>query len=746
MNQIVDLKEYTDDAYLNYSMYAILDRALPHVGDGMKPVQRRLAYAMSELNLSYTAKYKKSARTIGDVLGKYHPHGDSACYGAMVKMAQPFMFRHPLVDGQGNWGSQDDPDSFAAMRYTEARLSPFANLLLDELGDKPVPFKQNFDGTMKEPSVLPAQLPMILLNGTSGIAVGMATDIHPHNLSETVDALVRIIDTPDADLDSIMEVLPGPDFPTTARIISTTSEIREAYAKGRGSIRTRCNYRIEGNLITITDLPYKVSGEKVIENIAQMITEKKQLPMIEDIQDHSDEHHPVQILIKLKKSAASQAEKVMAYLLSKTDLETSHRVNMNVIALDGSPRVLGLMGILHEWLQFRVDTVRKRTENQLDVVMKRLHLVDGMLTAFLNLDEVIRIIREEDYPKASLCESLGLTEIQADAILNTRLAKIAKLEEMELQKEQAALNKEKARLEKLLSSDANLKAKIREELLSVRDHYTGKYESTGRKSVLRPDEAASAAGIDLKALAPADPVRLVISRNGYVRSAKGHQFDVNGLTHKTGDEHLAHCDTKSNRDVSLLADTGRVYTLPAGELPSARGYGEPVTGWITPEPGTNWIGMLDPSQSDRWFVSGQDGYGFIAPKAAFETRAKKGKVLLNKAGTPVMPEAINDYTHVLAVTTLGRALIFEIGQLPELEKGKGVKLIGTKKGEEFLRAELLKEDDQLLVVTDKRPEAGVLTSEQWAHLISEERAKAARKVELPGQHKRETVIDVKVVR
>jgi topoisomerase-4 subunit A len=727
MESVVDLKEYTDKAYLEYSMYVIQDRALPHVGDGLKPVQRRIVYAMSELNLSHTAKYKKSARTIGDVLGKYHPHGDSACYGAMAMMAQPFSFRYPLVDGQGNWGSQDDPQSFAAMRYTEARLSPYAGLLLEELPNKPVPMKKNFDGTLNEPEVLPAQVPMLLINGVTGIAVGMATDVPPHNLREIVGAVIQIIDKPKSNLDDIMSIVTGPDYPTNAAIISTPSEIREAYAKGKGTIRMRCNYHIEKNKIIITDLPFKVSGEKVIEEIANLVVEKKKLPMIEDIQDQSDQFHPTNIIITLKKSAADQAEQVIGFLLAKTQLENNYRVNMNVIGLDGAPKVMGLMGLLQEWIHFRVNTVRRRTEHQLAQIESRLHIVEGLIAAFLNLDEVIRIVRQEDRPKEALCRFIGLTEIQADAVLNTRLAKLAKLEEIALQREHEELKLEQSRFAGILESDDSLKKEVRKELKATLKHYDDKYAAGDRRCPIKPDDPATTKPMDLKKLAPSEPVSVLLSKNGYLRSGRGHQFDVATLSFKTGDEHLDHCDTKSNRDVALINSSGRAFSIPAGEMPSARGYGEPATGWALPEPGTEWITMIDPEASEKWLMIGSEGYGFIAPKKAFETRAKKGKVVMNKAGRPEKPVPVKGYEHLAILTTLGRVLIFPLTELPELEKGKGVKLTGGKKDELMVTAAVVGPDQWLILGTDEKPEMVTLTPDKWVELVSE-RAKAPRLV------------------
>jgi len=727
MNQTVELKEYTDQSYLDYSMYVILQRALPHVGDGLKPVQRRIIYAMDELNLSHTAKYKKSARTIGDVLGKYHPHGDSACYETMVLMAQPFSFRYPLVDGQGNWGSQDDAKSYAAMRYTEARLSPYARMLLNDLPNKPVPMKKNFDGTMNEPAVLPAEVPMLLINGVSGIAVGMATDIPPHNLKAVIRSVVKLIDEPESDLDSILDIIEGPDYPTSASIISTRKEIRDAYATGNGRIRMRCDYTIDKNEIVITSLPFKVSGEKVIEAIAEMVVAKK-LPMIDDIQDQSDQHNPTRIVIKLKKSAADQAEKIMAFLLAKTDLEKAYRVNMNVIDLGGAPRIMTLMDILKTWIRFRMDTVKRRTEHQLSKVDAKIHVTEGLLKAFLNLDEVIRIVREEDEPKLALCKSLSLSDVQADAVLNTRLAKLAKLEEMELKREHKELLKEQARLNAILASDGSLKAEIRKEIIACEGYYEESFGGLDRRSPLKPDEVSSAGATDMKELAPSEPVTVIISQNGYLRAAKGHQIDTDSLTHKVGDEHLDSSPARSNHHISLISSLGRTFSVLGSELPSARGYGEPASNWVQPEPGSEWVSIIDPEESERWLIVGSEGFGFIANKESFNTRAKKGKVLTNKAGTPQKPIPIVGETMVACLTDLGRLLVFPLTELPDLDKGKGVKLVGGKKGERFVGAKAVGEDHTIRICGEGGSPEIILTPDQWKEYVSEARASAPKAI------------------
>lgn len=721
MGSIVDLKQYADESYLSYSMYVILDRALPNIGDGLKPVQRRLVYAMDGLSLDYKAKYKKSARTIGDVLGKYHPHGDSACYEAMVLMAQPFSFRYPLVDGQGNWGSQDDPKSFAAMRYTEARLSRNAPLLLDEMAFNAVDEQSNFDGTMMEPKVLPAQVPFILLNGTAGIAVGMACDIPPHNLTEVCRALRLIIDDHSASLDDIMNCIPAPDLPSGGQITSTPEEIRQAYKAGRGGIRVRCTYEVVGSDIVITELPYKVRGERVIESIANLAFVKKQIPQIDDVRDESDKDNPTRIVVSLKRSAAGQAEQIMNALLATTDLETSVRLNVNVINRDGSPAIMNLPLMLAEWLQFRVETVRRRTEFQRKKVDDRLHIIEGLLKAFLDLDEVIRIVRFEDKPHEALMSSLGLSDIQAKTILNTRLGNLAKLEEMNLKSEENDLKQERQRLSDILSSDTSLKATIREELLNIESTY-----GDARRSVIAPAAPAAQKAADLKQLGPSEPVTVMVSRNGYVRCAKNHDFAADGLNYKTGDRHLAACNSQSNRDVTLIGSTGRCYFLPCAELPSARSNGDPVTKWVMPEAGTAWVDVIDPEASDKWFVFGSEGTGFIANKSAFLTRAKKGKVLLNKAGEAQPPQPCAGASHIAALTTLGRLLVFPIDDLPELEKGKGNRLCGTKSGEKFAHATVISQESSLRIKCEDG-KIVELPAEQWIALVRA-RAQAPVKV------------------
>lgn len=722
-DSFVDLTDYVDSSYRDYAMYVIQQRAIPHVGDGLKPVQRRIIYAMSQLGLDHTAKYKKSARTIGDVLGKYHPHGDSACYEAMVLMAQPFSFRYPLVDGQGNWGSQDEPKSFAAMRYTEAKLSKNAPLLLSEMAYSPVDMNGNFDGTLEEPSVLPAQLPFALLNGANGIAVGIACDILPHNMGEIIDAVTMIIDDPQTDLDKVLTVIKGPDFPSQSKIITSQSDLREMYATGNGQVKARAQYEVSGASIIITDLPFKQSGERVIESIAKLITNKV-ITVIDDIQDHSDKNNPVRIVLKLKRGASVQADKIMGFLFAKAKgLDESYKVNMTMLGLDRRPEVKNLMGILHEWLTFRTQTVRRRTDFQHKKVAHQCHLIEGLLTAFLNLDEVIRIIREDEKPKTKLMMSFSLTEIQAQAILDTRLGKLAKLEEFELRSRYDALQKEKSRLEVILSSDTNIRKVIRKELQSIREEH-----ADPRVSPIVAPEDAKLEALDERDLAPSEPIRATLSKHGFVRAGKGNTLDPKTLLYKTGDEHLDYCDSKSNRDLAFLCSEGRVYNIAASEMPSARSYGDQVTKWLTPPSGSSWSAIMDPGVADKWLVTGTNGYGFVAPKEAFMTRIKKGKALINKSGNPHKPIPLSDQTHVVAITTLGRLLAFPIEDLPELEKGKGVKLASLRKGEGLhviTTAEtgkginLMDEDDEIIQTLD---------FESWSLGVSE-RSKAPTKIE-----------------
>ncbi|ANC05278.1 DNA topoisomerase IV subunit A [Pseudomonas putida] len=666
------LADFTEQAYLNYSMYVIMDRALPHVGDGLKPVQRRIVYAMSELGLDADSKHKKSARTVGDVLGKFHPHGDSACYEAMVLMAQPFSYRYTLVDGQGNWGAPDDPKSFAAMRYTEARLSRYSEVLLSELGQGTVDWVPNFDGTLQEPQVLPARLPNILLNGTTGIAVGMATDVPPHNLREVASACVRLLDEPKATIEQLCEHIQGPDYPTEAEIVTPRSEIQKIYETGKGSIRMRAVYRVEDGDIVVTALPHQVSGAKVLEQIAAQMQNKK-LPMVADLRDESDHENPCRIVI-IPRSNRVDADELMQHLFATTDLENSYRVNVNIIGLDGRPQLKNLRALLQEWLQFRIGTVRRRLQFRLDKVEKRLHLLDGLLTAFLNLDEVIHIIRTEDHPKQALIERFELTEIQADYILETRLRQLARLEEMKIRGEQDELLKEQAKLQALLGSETKLRKLVRSELIKDAETY-----GDDRRSPIV--ERAEAKALSENELMPTEPVTVVLSEKGWVRCAKGHDIDATGLSYKAGDGFKAAAAGRSNQFAVLIDSTGRSYSLAAHSLPSARGQGEPLTGRLTPPPGATFECVLLPDDDALYVVASDAGYGFVVKGEDLQAKNKAGKGLLSLPnGAKVMtprPVADREQDWLAAVTTEGRLLVFKVADLPQLGKGKGNKIIGV---------------------------------------------------------------------
>ena len=665
------LADFTEQAYLNYSMYVIMDRALPNIGDGLKPVQRRIVYAMSELGLDADAKHKKSARTVGDVLGKFHPHGDSACYEAMVLMAQPFSYRYTLIDGQGNWGAPDDPKSFAAMRYTEARLSRYSEVLLSELGQGTADWVPNFDGTLNEPAVLPARLPNLLLNGTTGIAVGMATDVPPHNLREVASACVRLLDEPHASIEQLCEHIPGPDFPTEAEIVTPRADLLKIYESGRGSVRMRAVYRIEDGDVVITALPHQVSGAKVLEQIAAQMQAKK-LPMVADLRDESDHENPCRIVI-IPRSNRVDVEGLMQHLFATTDLESSYRVNLNIIGLDGKPQVKNLHALLSEWLVFRIGTVRRRLQFRLDKVEKRLHLLEGLLIAFLNLDEVIHIIRTEDQPKPVLMERFGLTEVQADYILDTRLRQLARLEEMKIRGEQDELAKEREQLLALLGSEAKLKKLVRKELLADAEPYG----DPRRSPIVERTEARALSETELM---PTEPVTVVLSEKGWVRCAKGHDIDAAALSYKAGDNFKAAAQGKSNQYAVFIDSSGRSYSLPAHSLPSARGQGEPLTGRLTPPPGASFECVLLPEDEALYVAASDAGYGFVVKGEDLQAKNKAGKALLSlPAGAKVLPpRPLNDLDEdwLAAVTTEGRLLLFKVADLPQLAKGKGNKIIG----------------------------------------------------------------------
>jgi len=700
------LAEYTENAYLNYSMYVILDRALPHIADGLKPVQRRIAYAMSELGLKATSKPKKSARTVGDVLGKFHPHGDSACYEAMVHMAQSFSYRYPIVDGHGNWGSTDDPKSFAAMRYTEARLAPYANVLLSELGMGTTDWVPNFDGTLSEPALLPARLPNLILNGTTGIAVGMSTDVPPHNLKEVVSALVMLLEKPEATPSQVMKHVKAPDYPTGGEIISPKSEIAEIYKTGNGTLRVRAIWEKDGAGLVITELPHQVSGSKVLEQIAAQMRAKK-LPMVEDLRDESDHENPVRLVI-VPRSNRVDIDGLMNHLFATTDLEKTMRVNMNVIGLDGRPKVFGLREILLEWLEYRTATVRRRLEYRLEKVEERLHILDGLLVAFLNIDKVIKIIRTKDEPKPVLMKTFKISEIQAEAILNLKLRHLAKLEEMKIRGEQDELNKERDELNKLLKSKAKLRNLVRDELLECAEEH-----GDDRRSKLVEREAAQA--MDETALISADPVTVVLSERGFARAAKGHEIDPQALSYKSGDRYLASAKGKSNQFAVFMDSAGRAYSLQAHTLPSARGQGEPLSGRLKPSDGATFCGVMIGDENRRYLVASDAGYGFFVKLGDLHSRAKAGKAALRVVGDgkPVVPVPFADdefpgEAMVAAVSSTGRLLLFWAEELPELPKGKGNKIfnVPTKKfkaGEESMVAvAVLNEEDKLIVHAGKR--------------------------------------------
>ena len=697
------LSEFTEKAYLDYSMYVILDRALPFIGDGLKPVQRRIVYAMSELGLNAAAKYKKSARTVGDVLGKFHPHGDSACYEAMVLMAQSFSYRHPLVDGQGNWGSPDDPKSFAAMRYTESKLSRYAEVLLQELVQGTVAWQPNFDGTMEEPKSLPARLPNVLLNGSTGIAVGMATDIPPHNLREVASACIRMLDEPKVSVADLMEHIKGPDYPTDAEIITSRDDLLAMYEKGNGSVRARAKYEKDDGDIVITALPYQVSGNKILEQIAQQMTAKK-LPMLEDIRDESDHENPTRLVL-VPRSNRVDAEQLMTHLFATTDLERTYRVNMNMIGIDGRPGVKNLRTVLKEWLTYRVQTVRNRLDWRLQKINKRLHLLEGLLIAFLNIDEVIQIIRENDKPRPILMQRFSLSEVQADYILDTKLRQLARLEEVRIRDEQKELAEEKDQIQKLLSSERRLKTLIKKEILDDAETY-----GDPRRSPIVEREAAQA--MDESVLISSDPITVVLSSMGWVRSAKGHEVDAEKLSYKAGDTPRSAAQGKSNQLAVFLDSTGRAYTQAAHTLPSARGQGEPLTGRFNPPSGAVFVSALMGDPKDLYLFSTSHGYGFVCELGELYSRTKAGKAFMKvspgaKVLPPVKVRSIED-DFIVAISSEGHMLVTELSELPRMSKGKGNKIINVpsarlKTGEESVCAiELIQDGEKLTVYAGKK--------------------------------------------
>ncbi len=697
------LAAFTEKAYLDYSMYVILDRALPYVGDGLKPVQRRILYAMSELGLSASAKFKKSARTVGDVLGKFHPHGDTACYEAMVLMAQPFSYRYPLIDGQGNWGSPDNPKSFAAMRYTESRLTPYAELLLGELDQGTVDWQPNFDGTLEEPRLLPARLPNVLLNGASGIAVGMATDIPSHNLREVARACVHLLDHPDAGVRELTAYLPGPDFPTAGEIVTPPEDLLKIYETGTGSVRQRARYELDQGDIVITALPYQVSGERLMEQIAAQFNAKK-LPMVEDFRDESDHEFPTRLVL-VPRSNRVDVERLMSHLFATTDLERSYRVNLNMIAGDGRPRVMNLKEILAEWLSYRTATVRRRLEHRLGKVRERLHLLEGLLIAYLNIDEVIRIIRTEDEPKPVLMARFALSEVQAEYVLNTRLRQLARLEEMKIRGEQAELAAERDRLEAVLGDAGLLKNLIRDEILADAEKY-----GDARRSPLVA--RAPAAAIDETEICPSEPVTVVLSEKGWVRAGKGHELEAASLSYRSGDQFLAAARLRSNQTVVFLDSTGRSYSLPAHTLPSARGQGEPLTGRFDPPTGAAFVAVLGEPAETRILLASDAGYGFLVRMDDLYAKPKGGKAVLTvPEGARVLnpiPVPPDGRPRLAAVSSGGYLILFPLSELPEMPRGKGNKIIslpapkGAEGAERLTALALLPEGAALTIVAGKR--------------------------------------------
>ncbi len=723
----IPLSEFTERAYLDYSMYVILDRALPHIGDGMKPVQRRIVYAMSELGLDATAKFKKSARTIGDVIGKFHPHGDSACYEAMVLLAQPFSTRYPIVDGQGNWGSSDDPKSFAAMRYTEAKLAPYADVLLAELGQGTADWVPNFDGTLEEPSILPARLPNVLLNGTTGIAVGMVTDIPPHNLSEVAEACIHLLGAPRASVAELCEFVRAPDFPGGGEIITPQADIEAMYASGNGSIKLRACYEREDGNIIVTELPFQSSGSKILEQIAAQMQARK-LPMIEDLRDESDHETPVRLVL-VPRSNRVDADAVMQHLFATTDLERNYRINLNVIGRDGLPAVKDLRTLLLEWLEFRTDTVRRRLQHRLDKVLARLHVLEGYLIAFLNIDEVIHIIRTEDKPKPVLMKRFELSDIQADAILDLRLRHLARLEEQRIRAEQGDLEKERKHIEQTLSSKRRLKTLVRDEIRADMETYGDE-----RRSALVERKAAQA--LSETELIPAEPITVVLSTKGWVRAAKGHEVDPRELNFRSGDGFQAAARGRSNHSAVFFDSNGRAYTLPAHTLPSARGLGEPLSGRLSPSDGATFAGVIMADTSPYVLMASDYGYGFVAEVAALMTRSRNGKQVLSlPSGSRILPPvAVNDPDEdwIACVSSAGHLLIFPVGELPVLGRGKGQKIMQIPAARLKVREEIMQAITVLGPEDDLRAYAGnrhlTLKEADQDHYVGE---RARRGLKLP---------------
>ena len=721
----ISLKKYAEESYLNYAMYVILDRALPNVGDGLKPVQRRILYAMSELGLDAGSKYKKSARTVGDVIGKFHPHGDSAAYEAMVLMAQNFSFKYPLVDGQGNWGSQDDPKSFAAMRYTESKLTNFANLLISELKSGTVDWQPNFDGSLLEPVIFPAKIPMILLNGTSGIAVGMATDIPSHNINEVIDATVKILEKPKLELKELLKIIQGPDFSNNASIVASPEELEEMYSSGRGGFKIQAQWRQDKNQIIINALPYQASGSKILEQIAEQMINKK-LPMVVDLADEGDHEDPIRLVITLKSNRVN-AEDVMNHLYASTDLQKNYRVNMNLISLKGGPKVFSLVDLLKEWVIFRKDTVKRKLEHRLDQVNDRLHILEGLLTIFVDLDKVIKIIRNSDEPKKELIKAFKLSEIQANAILEIRLRQLAKLEQLKIENERNELVDERDDIEKILKSKSRLKTLIKNELNEIKEQF-----GEERKSPII--DSTNAKIFSEEETIVTEPITVVLSKAGWVRSAKGHDIDPNTLSYRGDDSLQDFARGRSNQLAVFLDSNGKAYSIQSHSLPSARGMGEPITGRLNADSGVQFISSVIGVEGNKFLIMNTAGYGYISEYQNMISNKKTGRAFMKLPDNAKMLKAIpvkDNHTHIAAVSNIGKLLIFNINELPILGKGKGNKIINIPKdklaaGEEFMaHAQLLADDSSLKIEVGKR--SVTLKPKDWSEYVLS-RAKRGKKV------------------
>ena len=721
----ISLKKYAEESYLNYAMYVILDRALPNVGDGLKPVQRRILYAMSELGLDASSKYKKSARTVGDVIGKFHPHGDSAAYEAMVLMAQNFSFKYPLVDGQGNWGSQDDPKSFAAMRYTESKLTNFANLLISELKSGTVDWQPNFDGSLLEPVIFPSKLPIILLNGTSGIAVGMATDIPSHNINEVIDATIKVLEKPKSDLNDLLKIIKGPDFSNDAPIIASSDELHEMYLTGRGGFKIQSQWKQEKNEIIINALPYQASGSKILEQIAEQMLNKK-LPMVVDLADEGDHQDPVRLVITLKSNRVN-AEDVMNHLFASTDLQKTYRMNMNLISLKGGPKVFSLVDLLKEWLTFRKDTVKRKLEHRLDQVNDRLHILEGLLTIYIDLDKVIKIIRRFDEPKKELIKVFKLSEIQANAILEIKLRQLAKLEQLKLENERDELAKEQDDIEKILKSKSRLKTLIKNELNEIKESF-----GENRKSPIL--ELTNAKVFSEEETIVTEPITIVLSKAGWIRSAKGHDIEPNTLSYRGDDSLQDFARGRSNQLAVFLDSNGKAYSIPSHSLPSARGMGEPITGRLNADSGVQFISSVIGNEGDKFLIMNTAGFGYISEYQNMISNKRTGRAFMKVPEHAKMLKAIpvkENHTHIASVSNIGKLLIFKIDELPILGKGKGNKIINIPKdklanGEEFMaHAQLLADESSLRLEVGKR--SVTLKPKDWSEYILS-RAKRGKKV------------------